>query len=98
MLENFSENDTLALAASLATSDKTFTEAQIEALVGNLPENYSVPIDKLTALANAISLTCFDSTTPADLVNLIRDNKLKVNTMDDSRKIYIGTTVFFILF
>ncbi len=98
MFESFSENDTLALAASLATSNKTFTEAQIEALVGNLPENYSVPIGNLTALANALPLTCFDSTSPADLVILIKDNKLNLNTMDDSRKIYIGTTVFYILF
>jgi len=50
VFESFSENDTLALAASLATSNKTFTEAQIEALVGNLPENYSVPIGNLTEI------------------------------------------------
>jgi hypothetical protein len=34
----------------------TLTYAQVENLDGNLPENYSVPIDNLTDLAAAIPL------------------------------------------
>ncbi len=62
-------------------------------MAGNLPDTYSVPIDNLTALAPALPLTCFDSTSPGDLVTLISNGKLKLSSLDDSRKIYVGTTV-----
>ena len=97
-LDSYSESDSLALAASLSSAGKTLTDAQVEALAGNLPDTYSVPIDNLTALANALPLTCFDSTPPADLVTLIANGKLKFSTMDDSRKIYIATLVYSNLF
>jgi len=92
-LDSFSESDSIALAASIASSGKELTDAQIEALAGNLPDTYSVPLDNLTALANAIPLTVFDSTPPADLVALIANGKLSLSTMDDSRKVYIANTI-----
>jgi hypothetical protein len=85
----------LALAATLSSSGKELTDAQVESLAGNLPDTYSVPIDNLTALAAALPLTCFDSTSPADLVTLISNGKLKLSSLDDTRKVYVGTTVFF---
>jgi len=84
----------LALVASLTTSNKTLTESQIVALAGNLPENYSEPIGNIASLASALPLTCFDSTPPRDLVTLIQNGKLKLSLIDDTRKIYIATTVF----
>ena len=86
----------MALAASLTASGKVLSDAQIESLAGNLPDTYSVSIENITALAAALPLTCFDSTSPAQLVALISNGKLKLSTMDDSRKIYIGSTVSFL--
>jgi hypothetical protein len=94
-LDLYSESDSLALVELLSESNKTLTEAQVEALAGNFPENFSEPIDNLTALAAALPLTCFDSTSPDELVTLIHHGKLKLSTLDDSRKIYIATTVYF---
>jgi hypothetical protein len=79
-------------------SGKTLTDAQVEALAGNLPDTYSVSIDNITALVNALPLTCIDSTSPSGLVTLIYNGKLSFSIMDDSRKIYIGTTVFLFIF
>ena len=84
----------MALAASLTTSGKVLSDAQIESLAGNLPDTYSVSIENITALTAALLLICFDSTSPAQLNALISNGKLKVSTMDDSKKIYIGSTVF----
>jgi hypothetical protein len=93
-LDSFSQNETLALVNSLSTSNKTLTEAQIEALAGNLPDNYSEPLNNTVALASALPLTSFDSTSPRDLVTLIQNGKLQLSLLDDTRKIYIATTVF----
>jgi hypothetical protein len=93
-LDSFSQNETLALVNSLLSSNKTLTEAQIEALAGNLPDNYSEPIGNTVALASALPLTSFDSTSPRDLVTLIKNGKLQLSLLDDTRKIYIATTVF----
>ena len=65
----------------------TLTYAQVENLDGNLPENYSVPIDNLTDLAAAIPLVWFDTTL---LVNLISSEKSKLDTLEDT----ISTLVF----
>ena len=81
----------MSLVSSLNTS---LTEAQIEALAGNLPDTYSGPIDKIASLASALPLTCFDSATPSGLLTLIKNGKLQLNLIDDTRKIYIATTVF----
>jgi hypothetical protein len=81
----------LALVSSLNTS---LTEAQIEALAGNLPDTYSGPIDKIASLASALPLSCFDSASPRELLTLIKNRKLELSLIDDTRKIYIATTVF----
>jgi hypothetical protein len=81
----------LTLVSSLTTS---LTEAQIEALAGNFPDTYRGPIDKIASLASALPLTSFDSAQPSELVTLIKNGKLQLNLIDDTRKIYIATTVF----
>ena len=84
----------MELINSLSTRNKTLTEAQIEALAGNLPDNYSEPIGNTVALASALPLASFDSTSARDLVTLIQNGKLQLSLLDDTRKIYIATTVF----
>ena len=79
---------------SLVDPDTLDSYSESESLAGNFPETFSEPIDNLTVLAAALPLTCFDSTSPDELVTLIHNGKLKLSTLDDSRKIYIGTTVF----
>ena len=81
----------MALVSSLNTS---LTEAQIEALAGNLPDTYSGPIDKIASLASALPLSCFDLASPLELLTLIKNRKLELSLIDDTRKIYIATTVF----
>ena len=63
-LDSYSESESLALAELLSESEKTLTEAQVEALAGNFPETFSEHIYNLTVLAAALPLTCFDSTSP----------------------------------
>lgn len=89
ILESFSPEEALALATKLSSLGKYLPDAQSEALGANIPED--TPLDNITSVVNSVSLGCFDSTLTDTLTDLIP--KLKLDRMDDSRKIYFGSSV-----
>ena len=50
-----------------------------------------VPLDNISALANALPLDCFDATSVTTLIHLLKEHKL--HDLDDSRKIYLSNLV-----
>ena len=89
VMESFSGTDSLAIAEKLSITSKDLSEDQILSLSLKIPN--TATLDKITSIASEVSLQIFDNTNTSSLANLVE--KIKLETLDDSKKSYIGISV-----
>jgi len=85
--------NSLLVAQALATSNSTFSPSMAKSLGQNIPAG--TPLTNIASIASAVPLSCFNSTPPGTLVNLV--SSMDLGNMDSFKKGFIASKVIYYL-
>jgi hypothetical protein len=84
-----SASDSMTVAAALSNSGSTISRSMAKSLGSNIAEG--TPLDNIAAIASAVPLSCFSSTSPAQLANLV--GTMDLENMTPLKKGFIASKV-----
>ena len=84
-----SANNSLAMAAALSSSGNKLSPAMAKSLGQNIPPN--TPLTNIAGIASSVPISCFNSTSPEQLANLV--GSMDLENMGPMKKGFIASKV-----